>query len=297
MTSTADMTQHPDVSEISDLAEGLLPPSRSADVERHLDACALCADVRTSLEEIRGLLGTLPGNTRMPVDIAERIDAALAAEALLDSTAPDDTAHVSRETTPIVQQREPSGSSARPAGQARGATGPGRKRRSRRAVAVLGAAFTVAALWVSALFLQTLNSDNADKSAMRDQGAQAASAPSDYADPGLDERVRSLLTADSARYGEKAEGARTFGTENEAPTSRMKSAPTAPPCVQRGTGRTDTPIAVEYGSYNGANAYLVVFPNPADDLRVQVYVVDAECADSAPSSTGKLLLKDDYSRR
>ena len=91
MTSTTDMAGHPDVTEISDLTEGLLPPSRTADVRRHLDECELCADVYTSLEEIRGLLGSVPGPTRMPADVAGRIDAALAAEALLDATAPDVT--------------------------------------------------------------------------------------------------------------------------------------------------------------------------------------------------------------
>ncbi|MFE4645751.1 anti-sigma factor family protein, partial [Streptomyces sp. NPDC056730] len=99
MTSTTDTAQHPDVSEISDLAEGLLSPSRSAAVRSHLDGCALCADVHDSLEEIRGLLGTLPGPPRMPADVAERIDAALAAEALLDATAPDENGDVSRETS------------------------------------------------------------------------------------------------------------------------------------------------------------------------------------------------------
>ncbi|GAA3300589.1 hypothetical protein GCM10020295_41720 [Streptomyces cinereospinus] len=68
---------------------GPAPPSRTADVRRHLDECELCADVYASLEEIRGVLGTLPGPARMPADIAGRIDAALAAEALLQATAPD----------------------------------------------------------------------------------------------------------------------------------------------------------------------------------------------------------------
>ena len=94
-TDKADTAQHPDVSEISDLTEGLLSPSRSATVRRHLDGCTLCADVRSSLEEIRGLLGTLPGPPRMPAEIAGRIDAALAAEALLDATAPESTRPVS----------------------------------------------------------------------------------------------------------------------------------------------------------------------------------------------------------
>ncbi|MEU9604098.1 anti-sigma factor [Streptomyces sp. NPDC048057] len=100
------MTQHPDVSEISDLTEGLLSPSQSADLRAHLDGCELCADVQASLEEIRSLLGTLPGAARMPADVAGRIDAALAAEALLDSSAPEHQPHgsaaanVSRETPP-----------------------------------------------------------------------------------------------------------------------------------------------------------------------------------------------------
>ncbi|MEV7078609.1 hypothetical protein AB0N88_08705 [Streptomyces sp. NPDC093516] len=89
MTSTTDMAGHPDVSEISDLAEGLLPPARSSDLRRHLDSCELCADVYASLEEIRGLLGTLPGPPRMPAEVAGRIDAALAAEALLTATRPE----------------------------------------------------------------------------------------------------------------------------------------------------------------------------------------------------------------
>lgn len=91
MTSMTDATGdagHPDVAEISDLAEGLLAPARSGEVRSHLDSCALCADVRSSLEEIRGLLGTLPGPSRMPADVAGRIDAALAAEALLETMEP-----------------------------------------------------------------------------------------------------------------------------------------------------------------------------------------------------------------
>ncbi|MFF2850002.1 hypothetical protein ACFVT5_27250, partial [Streptomyces sp. NPDC058001] len=91
MTSTTDAAGHPDVDEISDLTEGLLSPTRSEDLQRHLDSCELCTDVYASLEEIRGLLGSLPGQTRMPVDVAERIDAALAAEALLASTVPPQT--------------------------------------------------------------------------------------------------------------------------------------------------------------------------------------------------------------
>ncbi|MFD5345280.1 anti-sigma factor family protein, partial [Streptomyces anulatus] len=80
MTSTADTAQHPEVSEISDLTEGLLSPSRAAEVQQHVAGCDLCSEVRDSLEEIRDLLGTMPTPEPMPEDIAARIDAALAAE-------------------------------------------------------------------------------------------------------------------------------------------------------------------------------------------------------------------------
>lgn len=66
MTTTTGTTEHPDVSEISDLTEGLLSPTRSVEVRAHLDGCSLCADVYESLEEIRGLLGSLPGPRACP---------------------------------------------------------------------------------------------------------------------------------------------------------------------------------------------------------------------------------------
>ncbi|GAA2085741.1 hypothetical protein GCM10009801_47690 [Streptomyces albiaxialis] len=92
-TSDASGTdEHPEVAEISALSEGLLPVERQSDVRAHLDTCGLCTDVRLSLEEIRDALGTLPGPARMPEDVAGRIDAALAAEALLDATRTESTA-------------------------------------------------------------------------------------------------------------------------------------------------------------------------------------------------------------
>ncbi|MFD9813183.1 hypothetical protein [Streptomyces sp. NPDC059080] len=164
MTSTTGTDEHPEVSEISDLTEGLLPPARTAVLRAHLESCTLCADVFASLEEIRGLLGTLPGPVPMPAEVAGRIDAALAAEALLNTTpeplvsretpdepamdspesatgsvpAPRETADqpstVSRETaeatTDVSRETEatpPSGAVDRPAGRPRGATGPGRR--------------------------------------------------------------------------------------------------------------------------------------------------------------------------
>ncbi|CAM5477416.1 zf-HC2 domain-containing protein [Streptomyces abikoensis] len=108
MTSMTGTDGHPEVAEISALAEGVLSPARTADVREHLAVCELCEDVRSSLDEIRGALGTLPGPPRMPADIAGRIDAALAAEALLDSTTPPHGVRV-----PVSRETEALGKDAR----------------------------------------------------------------------------------------------------------------------------------------------------------------------------------------
>ncbi|TXS55984.1 hypothetical protein [Streptomyces sp. t39] len=293
MTSSTDANRHPDVSEISDLTEGLLPPSRAAELRRHLDDCVLCAEVHASLEQIRGLLGTLPGPSRMPADVAGRIDAALAAEALLSATAPADPVDVSRETStdaptpPAV----PAPSADRPAGRPRAATGPGRSRRPRRRTAVLGAVLSAAALGMSVILLQSGTQMSADSGAAKDASVSAASGDAgEFSGEPVQERVHTLLSVGISSAEPRIEKAPS--AEADSPAVSPKSSPTAPvpPCVQRGTGRTDQPLAFEEGRYAGTDAYLVVLPHPSDATRVQAYVVDAACVDASGTPAGDLLL-------
>ncbi|GHB03312.1 hypothetical protein ACIQRS_27240 [Streptomyces termitum] len=326
-TGKTDAVQHPDVSEISDLTEGLLPPSRSVTVRRHLDGCLLCADVRTSLEEIRGLLGTLPGPPRMPSDIAGRIDAALAAEALLDATAPDAARPVPRETTagpaPAVPRaaspadtppsgttpsrtvsRETPRSSARPAtdrpaGRPAATAGPGRDRaRRRNRIALLsGLAATVVAL-AGSFGLHALGQNDASTA---DSTRAAASAPRNESFSGspVEDRVHALLAEENAPVPKTeqprslaAEGGDTPGT-----TRRHREAAAVPSCVLAGTGRTDGALAAERGEYRGAPAYLLVLPDRTAADRVQAYVVASSCADTGAGNTpGELLLTTSYPR-
>ncbi|MET9519618.1 hypothetical protein [Streptomyces sp. NPDC002994] len=297
MTSTtgrADTAQHPDVSEISDLSEGLLSPSRTADVRRHLDACALCADVQASLDEIRGLLGTLPGPHRMPADVAGRIDAALAAEALLDATSPEEAAHVSRETAPAPHAAE-SAPADRPAGRPRATTGPGRggKEKRRRRTAVLGAVFGTAALGMGALLLQTLQStDGNDSSA--DRAATKQTGPR-FSKTALEDRVQGLIAQQPMVKGEKTENGPSMDIESHTPL-RETDVP-VPQCVQDGTGRNTVPLAAQEGTYNGKKAFLLVLPHATDVTRVQAYIVDAACEGAAPPAKGEILLTQAYPRR
>ncbi|MEV8393273.1 MULTISPECIES: hypothetical protein [unclassified Streptomyces] len=328
MTSTTDTDQHPDVSEISDLTEGLLSPSRTADVRRHLDGCALCADVHDSLEEIRGLLGTLPGPPRMPADVAGRIDAALAAEALLNATAPDETVNVSRETSPA--SRKPSAQlltapavatptgppnpaestvaetvrTDRPAGRPRAATGPGRggQTRRRRRNAVLGAVFGTAAVGVSVLLFQSLGASGSNNSSQADTTASAPkSGSTEFSGAQLQSRVDALLASGATAKeskGSKAEEPRaTGGDRSTANSPLLQPEPEVPPCVRQGTGSATPALAAEPGTYQGSSAYLVVLPDATDSTRVQAYVIDAGCIDSDPSGKGKVLLKQTYLRR
>ncbi|GAB2831569.1 hypothetical protein GCM10027073_69970 [Streptomyces chlorus] len=313
MTSTTDMTEHPGVEEISDLTEGLLPPARDTAVRRHLDECELCADVRASLEEIRGLLGTMPGPPRMPVEVASRIDAALAAESLLPATAPEpkgiaesvdtepvgtshvlpdgDRAHVSRET-PV--SREAPASADRPAGRPRpSTTGPGRKgrmQRGRHRAAVLGTVFTVAALGLGTVFLSSQNEGTGD-------GHQTATTDT-FSEGKLEKQVSDLL-AQSQMKTASSHNPQTFGLESAPGTSTsprvLKS--TVPACIRDGIGRDDAALATEEGTYEGREALLVVLPDASDDTRVTAYIVDAACVADPPSaSKAKVLLEHAYTR-
>lgn len=312
MTSTTDTAGHPDVAEISDLTEGLLPPSRTAEVRRHLDECELCADVHDSLEEIRGLLGTLPGPPRMPAEIAGRIDAALAAEALLGSTAPeslaapmlvsvsrstsgeDTEAHVSRETSPTPD---------RPSGRAHGATGPGRKERKhsgRRGRIVLGAVFTAAVLGAGSLFLQSLGDHNSSDAA---QGNPTSSADM-FSKEKLENQVTDLLSTKTATSrgtgGEWNVATAPSGTGPSTKThDTIKVAPSGsvPECIRQGINRGNTDVlGAKKGTYNGTAAYLVVLPDASDVNRVTAYVVDAACVNPPTSAPGKVLLTRSYAR-
>ncbi|MFD0024961.1 anti-sigma factor family protein [Streptomyces sp. NPDC058382] len=324
MTSTADMTQHPDVSEISDLTEGVLPPSRTADVRRHVDGCELCSDVQASLEEIRGLLGSMPAPQAMPVDIADRIDAALADEARSARSTADAepgvsreatadvsreaTADVSRETEHVATAQE---STDRPAGHPRAATGPGRRPvRRRRRTAVLGTALGAAVVGLSVFLLQNVTSsqNSADLSTAERKEDASKAASQTFSQSTLGEHVHSLLSSDTSSPKESDGG-------KQAPSMDTKSSPeTAPPgsaspqaplrapavpvpsCVEQGIGRNTAALAVDKGTYKGTDVFLVVLPHPTDPSRVEAYIVDAACVGADPAPKGKLLLTHAYAR-
>ncbi|MFF1964654.1 anti-sigma factor family protein [Streptomyces sp. NPDC058232] len=327
MTSTADTTRHPDVSEISDLTEGLLSPSRTAEVRRHVDECGVCGEVLVSLEEIRGLLGALPAPERMPDDIADRIDAALAAEPLHAS---DAAADVSRETQAVVEHGQEAGDQEtesqetrsretqptladRPAGHPRATTGPGRRPAQRRRRVVLGTALGAAMIGVSVLMLQTVqnsaDSAGASKATAADSGVSTPkSGMNAFSGSPLNQRVEALLNSTGTPASGESDDKRAPSVEMQSTPDTESSMPpspktplrtpavTVPTCIQQGIGRRTAALAIEEGTFEGTHAYLVVLPHQTDATLVQAYVMDAGCVDSDPTGTGKLLLTHAYAR-
>jgi hypothetical protein len=311
VTSTTDTAGHPDVEEISDLTEGLLPPDRSTDIRQHLNTCEPCADVHASLEEIRGLLGSVPDIEPMPADVAARIDAALAVEALLaisgDDTEPSGNGtgtsgdaigtHVSRETSAATERP-----ADRPAGRPQASTGPGRKksgRGRRRRTLVLGTVLTAAVLGAGTLVIQSFTGGSSTTA----HGTPSPSISS-FSGASVQNQVHDLLAAKKPEQpGYKSQHPRSGGTENQSTPTGTESANTLlqtevpiPDCVRRAIPRSDQALAAKTGSYSGKSAYLVVLPKPGDSTRVTAYVVDASCIRQQPGTAGTVLLKDSFAR-
>ncbi|MFF7979615.1 anti-sigma factor family protein [Streptomyces sp. NPDC007901] len=297
MTSTTDATGHPDVAEISDLTEGLLPPARTEEVRQHLDECELCTDVHASLEEIRGLLGDLPDPPLMPADVAGRIDAALAAEALLDATA--SVTHVSRETSP----REMSSSGDRPAGRPSASAGPGRKDRGRgrgrrRRTIALGAVLTAAVLGAGSFFLQSLGGGDGTTTAQSKPTDSAGTFSKDT----LQGQVKDLLgtKTNTQRGSQKPFGVESQDTgrpsSTQSPTIKLAPTTQVPVCVRQGISQTDLALGAKKGKYEGKDAYLVVLPDTSDASKVTAYVVDASCDSTGSASPGKVFLTESLTR-
>ncbi|MGP3978615.1 hypothetical protein ACTWQF_32330 [Streptomyces sp. 8N114] len=212
MTSTPfPYGEHPEITEISALSEGILPTERQADLRAHLVECELCADVYASLEEIRETLGTLPGPAQMPEDVASRIDAALAAEALLsaavpgetetaseDATVPDDEAvpddegashdgAVSRETAPASPEKPAPEAASSPVSRETATAPVPLSSRRRKRTMVLVAAASLAVLTLGGITIRALSNpapaEVSSGTAQSTTGKQAPDSPSSSTAP------------------------------------------------------------------------------------------------------------------
>ena len=311
MTSTTDTAGHPDVAEISDLTEGLLPPSRTAEVRRHLDDCELCADVHASLEEIRGLLGTLPGpaaharRRRRPDRRRARRGGSPGRRATGGAHVSPVRSDTSADSDPARRQRrmfhvKHRATADRPAGRAAtSTTGPGRKepqRSGRRRTVVLGTVFTVAALGsrVSAAVI-----------AGRRQAVRTAAAPGHRRGHLLRGQAREAglrsprrEPAERRRLPLAGQPRRGIGARHQTrPRSLRRSRPWSPPASAKASAATTRPLADRERHLQGHGRA----PRRAARRRRQhpghrLHHGRDLRGHESPSATAKVLLKQSYTR-
>ncbi|WP_369266477.1 anti-sigma factor [Streptomyces harbinensis] len=269
---------HPEPADIAALDEDLHPPAEARRLREHLAGCPECAQIRQELQLLRQELTQLPA-PEMPPEVAARIDAALAAEAAATP------ARVSRFRALVSRE-----------------TG----RRPHLALAAVG---TVVAVGLGTLLVQNLQ--GSDHGSTADLAIEADAAGSEDA---LETQVRELLAeAEVPQYAEILESADTGSVSGEtdqrpgtpSPETTEAAEPDPgeeygavsaplPSCVESAIGRTEDPLVAEAERYQGTDAYLVVLPHSADPLRVDAYVVDADCVSASPSVEGEVLVKESY---
>ncbi|MFD4751784.1 hypothetical protein [Streptomyces sp. NPDC058426] len=333
MTTRTEPTEHPDPEELADLAEDLLPPQHGTALRGHLADCPDCAEVYSSLAEIRTLLGALPAPPPLPADVSARIDAALRevaeeADVSRGTRAEEDAgiahdvsretsrtasplgAHVSRETstapTPSLPSPPPDVSRetsrrtrptpSRPAPSGPGRTGP---RGSSRRRLFWGGTATVLALGAGSLLLSSLGTGEEERSPSAQQSQQSLA----FSGSPLKKEVTALLQESGSTSPNSPKSAGTAPASSPQPhhgtgveTPLRADAPAVPPCVTRGIGRGESALGVEKGTYAGREAYLVVLPHARDTAQVTAYVVDAACATRRTGAKGEVLHSSSYPR-
>ena len=299
-----DSSGHPPVEAISDYLEDLLPAEAAAELTRHLEGCPECLDTHAAIEEIRALLGQSE-QVQLPGDIAVRIDAALAAEALLSSTEPTAAPEAAAAPLRTTGGSHPAGSSSGaahgPSGSSAGSRGPGRKprrgsaRKLRRAALGLAALAVVGVVTVSLLQFHTDDSKSAGSAAVagpQAAGGRSAAGAGEYpafTDAALPEQVRQLVAARSGLGPKAATG--SDGSLKNSPAVPNATAP-VPACITLATHRgAEEPLTSTQGSYNSTPVYAVVYSGATDPLHsLDVYLVAASCTATATPTPGQVLL-------
>ncbi|MFG3051153.1 anti-sigma factor family protein [Kitasatospora sp. NPDC048239] len=291
---------HPGVDELADLAEGLVESPETAEaLRRHLADCAECRETAEALAEVQALLGAAE-TPPMPADVAERLDAALAAAATETDAAeavdkavrgpqePSRPAHrgegPTRPARPATAASAPPGRpAAGTAPTAPGGTGPGRPRR-RRARLLLGAAAALFAVGLGgALLLQPDDRQPSSSSAARADAPAATSVPAPgtpprpeadggtaYREDALAAQIQQLI-AQGGRPGSPAAKPSAGPPVDGEQGIRGHSATACPAPVD------GTPLATDRGSFAGAPAEVLVYAVPGHPDQLDVYLRTPDC--------------------
>jgi hypothetical protein len=276
------MSDHVPIEDLAAYAAGDLDAAAAVPVEAHV---VLCADCRADVEALRSVTASLnaAGSPPMPADVAARLDAALAAEAVPAQRAP------AGDVLPMAPRRKRptwAGVAAVAAGVALvgGIAVPllsGTGTRNDATTAAEGARDAASSAPTRRLSsglaysrdtltatLATALSGKAEVASSHDPGAPPVAAPSP------------LSGADSgtASRGPGLSGGSTFALQTDA--GRLAA------CISELVGATPvagrTPLVMDFGTFERRPAMVLVFPSVMTDgrlraNRVDVFVVGAGC--------------------
>jgi anti-sigma factor RsiW len=287
-----DSSGHPPVETIAEYLEDLLPPTAAARLREHLADCAECRDTGAALQEIQSLLGQTD-TPALPDDVGLRLDAALAAEALLAATpepapapeaapVPAPGSSGSASGSAGAPPRKPHSPSSGPVGGTqRPPAGPGRGRARGWRRAALG----VAALAVVGLVGTAVVRINSEGGAGNgsSSGAKSSAVSAGTGVNGANGDLSSLGVLSDATLAQQVRGllAGTAAMNPQAkPTSEAAArAAGAPACVLDAAARSgETPLTAAQGLYRGTPVTVLVYTDTAHPLTsVDAYLVDSSC--------------------
>ncbi|MFI6447605.1 hypothetical protein [Kitasatospora sp. NPDC050543] len=307
MTPTASQhapEPHPSVEELADLSEGLVESPRTAQALRtHVTGCPDCRDTLAALTEVQELLGSAPAPA-MPEDLAERLDAALAAEAAARATGATRAADTGPSPAPSAPAPSTGGRPAAaartsPPGRPEAVTGPpARAGRRRRARVLLGTAAALAAFGLGALLLrpapqhQDALSSSVPATAPASGGSAAAQQPSDagaqhpavaghvYREDTLAAQARQLLAGRAGTPEQPAQNPAQQPTDGRP----QLGAGAGSPCAPAGAGAL---LAIDHGTFDGAPVDVLVYAVPADPDLLSVVLTVPGC----PAGPESVLLR------
>ncbi|NJQ06448.1 hypothetical protein [Streptomyces lonarensis] len=238
---------HPDPAELAALGEDLLDPAESAAVRGHLADCADCTALLADLELLAVELPLLDPPEPMPTSVADRIEAALAAEADAVSRETQATHTGSAARTPrSAATTATTGGDGRSPGPQISAAGSNSSRRGRRRHYLLAAVGAVVALGAGGLIAQSLGEGGGGPDVVA--GASESGAEDDQEmfseqidSDALETEVQELLTAPPA--GSEETGPQSAPPSSEPPRTDPRSEAPSP-------DRDDDP-AEEYSTQGG----------------------------------------------
>ena len=269
---------HPDADLLADVAEELADSASARRVEAHLTECANCHALREGLESVTVILGSQP-IPRMPEEVSARVLAALAAEPQPMAGA----ATVARLSPARVARRR------------------GRLRQGLAAAAAVAAIVGVGTVGVTVFREAGVGRSASDDSASSTSAEEFASGGGPAGPAAADAARSQLATGRAYTPGNLAVAAallvsRGQALSDQAPAAPSREAPSAAAgdgdprlgqlrdpavlsgCVSELTGgRQAVPLIVDFATYEGRPAAVVVVPSPSPD-RLDVFVVGPRCS-------------------